>query len=363
MVSTDRKAFDERSAVRQRLREYAHALETHRHKGSELHVIVFSTKRHGFAAVAEENLFLYPTSACHRLLYLLGAYRIGKKIKGVSVVSTQDPFETGLVGWRLARYHRARFQAQIHTDFLSPYFASLSMLNRLRVFIGTILLPKTNSIRVVSKRIVDSLRPLRLKAPVHVLPIFTDLKKLWEEEGSDLKKMYPQFRKHVLVAARLEKEKGIALAIDVIALQPKGVGLCIAGDGSDRAHLEFRAKNLGISDRVVFMGWRENLGGLYKSADALLFTSAYDGYGLALVEAAALGCPFVSTDVGVARELYNLGARSAIVAGRSINEFADALRETIKDGRATAGDFVLGLTGFAATKKEYLKRYIDLLTN
>ena len=61
-------------------------------------------------------------------------------------------------------------------------------------------------------------------------------------------------------------------------------------------------------NNVIFEKWidRETLFSYYKTVDLFLVTSLYEGYGMTLVEAQAAGCPIISTDVGVAREV---GAR------------------------------------------------------
>jgi len=365
MISTDRKIFDPSSAVRERMREYAHALGSMRHKGSDLHVIIFSRHSQGFKPVQEGNLYIYPTNSFTKLGYVFGAYRIGKRIKDVGVVSVQDPFETGIVGTWLSRFHRARLQVQIHTDFLSPYFKTLSPLNRFRAGLSRRILHRANSIRAVSKRVANSLVDMNLSAPIHVLPIHTDLEQLWAEAGGiNLKTEYPQFSKHILVTARLEKEKGIPLALETFAaLNFADAGLFIAGEGSERLMLQEKAKNLGIEKKVVWMGWQEKKTALYASADVLLVTSHYEGYGLSMAEAAALGCPIVATDVGIAKELRDLGARINVIQERNAEALAQALKESLSEGRVLVGDATRGLSGFAQTKEEYLERYINLLTN
>ena len=61
-----------------------------------------------------------------------------------------------------------------------------------------------------------------------------------------------------------------------------------------------------LQDKVTFLGWQNDINdiaGYYKSADVLLVTSLYEGYGLQMVEARIAGIPVISTDVGVAREV------------------------------------------------------------
>src|SRR4051812_29465535 len=100
-IGTDRKLFENDSTVLLRALEYASKME-------ESHIIVFSLKNQNFQYKTTNNLHIYPTNSKSRLDYVFDAIKIGKKITkennfifGQSVISAQDPFETGLVGYFL----------------------------------------------------------------------------------------------------------------------------------------------------------------------------------------------------------------------------------------------------------------------
>ena len=56
---------------------------------------------------------------------------------------------------------------------------------------------------------------------------------------------------------------------------------------------------LKLSNNVIFEEWSNDLVSYYKTADAFLNTSDYEGYGLTLIEAAFAGCPVITTNVGI----------------------------------------------------------------
>src|SRR5690606_10213044 len=117
----------------------------------------------------------HPTASASRFLYGWDAIRIARSLPRPDVITVQDPFETGFVGIILSVLLRAPLHVQIHTDFLSPYFGSVSLFNRVRAAIAGIALNRAKRIRVVSERIKRSLEEkYQLKAPVTVLPIYTD---------------------------------------------------------------------------------------------------------------------------------------------------------------------------------------------
>lgn len=74
--------------------------------------------------------------------------------------------------------------------------------------------------------------------------------------------------------------------------------LLLVGDGTLRPLVEEQARQLGLSERVVFAGIRRDVPELMLGAmDVFLFPSLFEGLGLVLVEAQAAGLPCVISDV------------------------------------------------------------------
>ena len=193
MFSTDRKIFDAASAVRERMSEYAALFE-------ELHIIVFATTKNKFTKIQiSENCWAYPTQSFLSVFYPFGAYRIGAKlIKNLksadspTVLTAQDPFETGLVATLLAKRFKLKLQIQVHTDFLNPAFIHLSILNQIRLHVAAFVLPKAYGIRVVSAKIKRELmRKVGISHErITILPIFLDAKAIVNFPAAvDLKQM------------------------------------------------------------------------------------------------------------------------------------------------------------------------------
>lgn len=74
--------------------------------------------------------------------------------------------------------------------------------------------------------------------------------------------------------------------------------LALIGEGPLRADLGRLAQELGVADRVRFVGERTNVSELLPGLDAFLMPSLTEGHSIALLEAAAAGLPIVATDVG-----------------------------------------------------------------
>lgn len=309
MISTDRKIFESESNVRSRIISYGELVD-------ELHIVVFANKKSNFdKEYISDNTIVYPTNSFNRWFYIRGAIRLGKKVlekypKDEWIISTQDPFESGLVGRKLSKKFKKPLQVQIHTDFLSTHFKEESFLNKMRVRIAKKVLNSATCIRVVSKRIKQSIEiKYKLAVTPVILPIFTDITMIRDKESRfDLRAMYPRFSFIVLMNSRLESEKNVEMAIKafakVLKKRPKA-GLVIVGDGSRKNDLIDLARSLGIMNSVVFEGWQNDVISYYKTADLFLNTSNYEGYAMTLIEAAEARCPIVTTNVGVVGDVLN----------------------------------------------------------
>jgi glycosyltransferase involved in cell wall biosynthesis len=178
------------------------------------------------------------------------------------------------------------------------------------MFIAHMTLPKADGIRVVSERIQKS-----IPYSTTVLPIYNDFEKMKASPITiDLKTKYPQFKKHILMISRLATEKNIPLALQIFKNVLKDVpdaGLIIAGSGPLKESLKKITAEFGIADSVMFEPWSEDVASFYKTADLFFQTSLYEGYGLTLVEAALLGCPIVTSQVGIVGSV--LGSDSCMI--------------------------------------------------
>ncbi|HEY4503928.1 MAG TPA: glycosyltransferase [Candidatus Paceibacterota bacterium] len=325
MISTDRAIFVPGSPVRQRMIGYAKACK-------ELHIIIFSTKRFNTAKISE-NCVIYSTNSLTRWNYIGDAYKIGKRIlkkmNDPIFITCQDPFETGLVGKKLAHLRKdSELLLQIHTDLFSPYFTKHSFLNKIRRYISKFTLPQADMVRVVSRRIADSLVERGFKPEEIILkPIAVNTEAIKNAVPSfDLRKKSPQFKKIILMVSRLEPEKNIGMAIEALKIaiaKIPDLGLVIVGSGKELGKLKKLSHKLDLSQKVAFEGWQSDLVSYYKGCDLFLNTSWYEGYGMTLVEAQAAGCRVVSTDVGIARDVGAeiVGWNREEIAGRLLDLF------------------------------------------
>jgi glycosyltransferase involved in cell wall biosynthesis len=134
--------------------------------------------------------------------------------------------------------------------------------------------------------------------------------------------------------ARLVPIKGIAHLIDaapaILAGFPAARFL-IVGDGESRPALEARAQALGIADRTVFAGFRQDAAAAMAGMDVFVLPSLNEGMGRVLVMAMALGKPIVATRVGGIPELLGDGEAGLLVPAADPAALAEAVLALLRD--------------------------------
>ena len=107
--------------------------------------------------------------------------------------------------------------------------------------------------------------------------------------------------------------------------------LVMVGDGPDRAELEALARSLGIGDRVVLTGVRDDVDALLRAADVFVLSSRTEAFPNVVLEAMATGLPVVTTDVGSVREMVEDGASALVVAPDDEAALSGAIRRLLED--------------------------------
>ena len=295
MISGDPRSLVPTSAVFTRLLLQAYATKQ---------LIVYTRGRTKEMLLGEHGVVRGMWSS--KLLMIPQMIHRGVREKEIDIVTAQDPFFLGFIGWRIAQAHRASLQIQIHTNICAPEF---KQAYKFKTLLARYMLKKATSLRVVSKEIRDHLIAEGCRIPIEVLPIYIDTEAIDRAPEYDNKTAHPQFTHHIAVAARLEKEKyidEIIVALPDIIKRLPGTGLLIAGTGSYAKVLKRLVKKLGVQDSVVFLGYvgGDEVFSFYKGADVVFAATApYEGYGATAIEALVAGRPVVATrDAGIVRE-------------------------------------------------------------
>jgi glycosyltransferase involved in cell wall biosynthesis len=138
----------------------------------------------------------------------------------------------------------------------------------------------------------------------------------------------------VLGVGRLTPEKAFGLLIEAVAILRTRIParLIILGEGVERARLERRCKELGLSDDVILPGFEPNPFRYMHLAQTLVLSSIHEGLGMVLLEAMACGCPVVATDCPSGpQEIIQDGENGLLVPVNDPPAIADALLRVLTD--------------------------------
>jgi glycosyltransferase involved in cell wall biosynthesis len=299
MISLDKRIFDPSSLAARRMVEYG--------EKDQLYIIVPSAEKK--EVELSQKVKVLGSGGKAKPFQFWNLYQTGRKFlqkNKVDLITTQDPFFTGLLGIWLKRKFYSRLEVQVHGDFYgSSYYRQSGLLNRVRYYLGRYVLNQADHVRVVGLRTKDGLVSLGIpREKIEVRPIAVNVLRIQSQMPSfKLADRFPGFTKLFLVAGRLDPVKNIAWLLQIFKRYLEHGGssaLIILGEGKEKERLVTIAHNLGIDKNVFFEPWTDDPVSYVKGASAVVFPSLSEGYGLVVCEARAAGIPIIMTDVGVA---------------------------------------------------------------
>jgi glycosyltransferase involved in cell wall biosynthesis len=164
---------------------------------------------------------------------------------------------------------------------------------------------------------------------------------------------------------RLSREKGFDILLhacrDVLREQPSGL-LVILGEGPERAALERTAADLGIGDRVVMPGYRENARGYLRLFDVFVLPSYSEGLPVTVLEAMQAGTPIVASRVGGVPAVLDEGKGGILTNPGDPDDVRKAIAQALQRDDRTAGMVALARERVQAryTSAAMTRRYVEL---
>lgn len=276
-----------------------------------------------------------------------------------------------------------------HGHFFHSYFGRVRTGVFLRI--ERFLARFTDRIIVISaeqKRDIGERYRVAPPEKISVVPLGFNLERFSAYQGhrGDVRERFlpPDFRDKILVGlvGRLTAVKNHGLLLKAVRyLRDRGehtpFRFIIVGGGELREELVQCARDLGIEDLVLFLGWQRDMPALYHAMDIVALPSLNEGTPVTLIEAMASGKIVVATDVGGVRDLFGVlpeavdsGLRLAqngilIPSGR-YDLLAGSLvyilenRETTEKMGATAREFVMEAYGMERLQRDLEGIYTDL---
>lgn len=142
--------------------------------------------------------------------------------------------------------------------------------------------------------------------------------------------LLPLDNQHLIVGSigRFTRQKGYVYllhAIPRVLARIPDLHFILVGDGELRSKLEESARELGIQDRVSFIGQREDIVPLLKSMHLFVLPSLWEGLPTVVLESMACGVPIVATDVPGTDELIQDQVNGVLVPPGDPQALADAI--------------------------------------
>lgn len=169
-----------------------------------------------------------------------------------------------------------------------------------------------------------------------------------------------------LALGRLDRRKGVDIALEAIARTPKAE-LDVVGDGEERSSLEALAARLNIRDRVRFYGHAVDVRDAIAKADVILSTARQEGLGIALLEAMAMARPVVAFPTGGIPEIVDAHRTGWLTAEPTIDALTPmmnaAMAESVERERrgAAARTHVIERFSLTAMRTSYEAIYAGLI--
>ena len=233
----------------------------------------------------------------------------------------------------------------------SPYepliiHAILETFAGLALLFCRLLIPSAKRILTLQTLNRSLLKSPIIRAAHKVTAISTPLQKIAEDCGANNVALIPNgidldrvvaFQKvsgRILFVGRLEPMKGVDTLLHAFAkVRGDGIHLRIVGDGSQRQKLESLALELGITDRVTFVGYVpvEHVYEEFAKAEIFCGLSRSEALGNVFLEAQASGCAVIGTNVGGIPDIVKHGETGLLVSPDDVDAAAQAMQSLIED--------------------------------
>ena len=349
-LSLDNSILDKNSNLSRRIVEYGNLVDGY--------VVVVPDKDYKEVRLSEK-VFVYGSGGGNKIFQLLNVYRVAKKLlkqEKFDVITVQDQYYLALIGLFLAKKFKAGLELQIHG------FEKYSVLRKI---IAGFVIPRANAIRCVSERLKRQLmKDFGVKEEkITVAPIHVNLKsKILNLKNKENKERGLNSKFIFLTVGRLVPVKNIGLQIKAMAEVVKNypnTELWIVGDGTKKSNLKSQISKLKLENNVKLLGWQNNPGEFYSQTDAFLLTSDYEGWGMAVVEAASYSLPIIMTDVGCAGEFIKDGESGIVIPVNNQSKLEEAMIRFINDDnlRNKLADGALSAIKNLPSKEETMALY------
>ncbi len=226
------------------------------------------------------------------------------------------------------------------------------------ILINRLLTPFTDRLVVVSQAVAETIEKEQQFPMERVVVIPNGIKTIAPKESKNIKKgvipeNLPGAAPIIATVSRLVEVKRIDLffqALKKCVDREKVFNCWIIGDGPERESLEKIAKDLELSDKVFFLGEREDVRYLLGHVNLLVNSSDHEGLPVSVLEAMIEGVPVVATNVGGTGELIEPDRTGILVEAGDVDGIAHGICRFLDNPEEARK---IGIAGQAKIVEEY----------
>ena len=133
---------------------------------------------------------------------------------------------------------------------------------------------------------------------------------------------------------RLDHIKGVQFFVEAARLclaKNSSLKFILVGEGSLRKNLEKKVAECNLKDKIIFLGWRDDIADIMSILDILVLPSLNEAVGIVLIEAGSLGVPVVASNVGGIPEIIKDQQTGILVEPADPQAIAGAVLELLND--------------------------------
>lgn len=206
-------------------------------------------------------------------------------------------------------------------------------------YIDRLIYSQYNTIISISDKtrdnLIDWINPKRTNLDKHtVINNGVDIDKIklaLPYKKNELLKGHPENIKLVCMVGRFSDAKDQPTLIRAISKSLEDVHLVLVGEGPLIENSVNLAKNLGISNRVHFLGFRQDIPRILKTVDIVVLSSHWEGLSLASIEGLASGKPFIASRVPGLEEIAE--GHGIIFEEGDSSQLSDQISQLINDNK------------------------------
>lgn len=196
---------------------------------------------------------------------------------------------------------------------------------------------QSDAVTAVSNDLIEETRKLLdIVTPIDLTYNFVDKRVYYPREVASLRSDFAApHEKIVMHISNFRPVKRVSDVVDIFAKVSERLPskLLLVGEGPELTKIQCRIKNIGLENKVHFLGKQEDVAQVISLADVLLLPSEKESFGLVALEAMACGVPTVGTDAGGIPELVKHGETGFLSPIGDVEDMARNAERLLTDER------------------------------